>query len=661
MQTEYRQSHILAAKLKDTVRSVAALLFLCVSLSCLAILGVPAQTDPLGATPHAAGTTFRVWAPFVDAVSVRINDLRAVPLSKEPGHPSAADTVWTASVPGARRGDHYQYVITFQGVDRSFNDPRARQLTGYPAAPESVIVDTSLAPSDFAMPSFNRLVIYELHIGSFNPNGRTHRFDFGGATDKLDYLKALGVNAVELLPIHQNTVNPGHHPPDYDWGYDVAHLYAINTVYGTAQDFRKFVHQCHVRGIAVLLDVVYNHLAGRNLLQRFDGFSEPTDRDGIYFYGDNREDSGFGPRPDYGRSQVRDYIRDNALMWLREYGVDGLRWDSVVNIRAFFDRNGHRRLDIPEGEQLLRETNDAYRNSPPRQPQKISIAEDLESFPGITLPTDQNLQGFEGLGFNSQWDDSLFFAVRRAVIQADDSARDLNAVKAALERKLSGDAFSRVLYSENHDKVGHQNDNADGKPQTRLPDIIDETDHESVFARKRSTLAAGIVLTAPGIPMLFQGQEMLETRPFDFGTATPMDWSRAQQFKGTVQMYHDLIALRRNAGSKTGGLSLQNVNVFHCDNQNKTLAYHRYGNGGPGDDVVVVVNLSNQPMPALSLGLPRGGTWRVRFNSGASRYDSAFQNGDSSDLTAVPGDADGLHFHGSVGIGAYSLVILSQD
>jgi 1,4-alpha-glucan branching enzyme len=162
--------------------------------------------------------------------------------------------------------------------------------------------------------------------------------------------------------------------------------------------------------------------------------------------------------------------------------------------------------------------------------------------------------------------------------------------------------------------------------------------------------------------MIFQGQEMLETRDFGFRTPTAVDFSRAAdpKFKGIVQMYRDLIALRRNLGGKTGGLIGQNLNVFHLDDGNKTLAYHRWENGGAGDDVVVVANFSNVPLPSLNIGLPRAGQWHVRFNSGAKVYDPSFENGDSFDTTANPGGKDGLNFNANVGVGPYSVVILSQ-
>jgi 1,4-alpha-glucan branching enzyme len=617
-------------------------------LSCLGQTVQP----PLGATPKQGGTTFRLWAPFVESVAVKVNDRELVHMSREGGHPQADDTIWAIKVPGAEVGDHYKYLITSNGVTREFIDPRAQQLTSAKVGGASVIVDPSVTFSQSVEPPLSQMVLYELHIGTFNvlPGQTTGTFE--SAIEKLDYLNKLGVNVVEVMPVHENASSDSHTPVNFNWGYDPVQLFAVKSTYGTPQDLKRFVQACHDRQISVVLDVVYNHLVQDNLLMKFGGVSGPGFKDGIFFYGDNREDTGFGPRPDYGRPQVRAYVDDNALMWLREYGIDGLRWDSTINIRAF--DNG--RAPIQEGGQLLRNANDDYRNTEPKQPNKISIAEDLQASADLTAPTNRG-----GFGFNSQWDDNLFFDLRRAVVAVNDQDRNIGAIKTSIERKIGENAFGRVIYSENHDKVGHPNDQADGRPQIRLPALIDEGNHESIFAKKRSTLAAAVVLTSPGIPMIFQGQEMLDDRTFDFFKAAPMDWERSVRDKGIVSMYRDLIALRRNLAGKTGGLTSDNVNVFHVDEQNKLLAFHRFGNGGAGDDVVVVVNLSQRDFHPANIGFPRLGKWTVRFNSGAAIYDPEFKNGDSFDTTANPGQKDGLNFNGDVGIGPYSVVILSQD
>jgi len=588
----------------------------------------------------------------VDAVAVKINDGAVVPLAKEAGHTDPADTTWVGTVPGVKAGDQYRYAIERGGVTREFNDPRAQQLTGFDLPdgfglpgnddkPRSVVTNSNLSMPTFTEPTFNTMVIYEMHIGTFNKT-------FTGAIEKLDYLKGLGINTIEVLPVTQNPLFSDHTPPNHDWGYDPVQLFAIKSAYGRPQDFKEFVKQCHERQMAVIVDVVYNHFVENSLLKGFGGFTPSELTRGVYFYGDDRANTGFGPRPDFGRPQVRQYIIDNALLLLRDYNVDGLRFDDTIDIRTYGPN--HDKVNS-EGAQMLQEVNFSYRNTEPNQPSKITIAEDLQSSGNITLQTPP-----VGLEFNSQWDDTMVNVIRDVMTKINDSDRNLGAVKDALQKKMASDVFTRVIYTENHDQVGHP------PGQIRLPTLIDTNDHESVFAKKRSTLAAAIMLTSPGIPMIFQGQEMLETRDFSFKMPTMVDFGRVTdpKIKGIVQMYRDLIALRRNLVGETRGLTGQNLNVFHLDSSNKTLAYHRWEIGGEGDDVVVVANFSNVPLLTLNVGFPRQGQWHVRFNSGAEVYDPSFKNGDSFDVMANAGSKDGLNFNANVGIGPYSAVIFSQ-
>jgi 1,4-alpha-glucan branching enzyme len=207
-----------------------------------------------------------------------------------------------------------------------------------------------------------------------------------------------------------------------------------------------------------------------------------------------------------------------------------------------------------------------------------------------------------------------------------------------------------VIYTESHDEV------ANGK--ARIPEMIYPGHADSYWSKKRSTLGAALVMTAPGIPMLFQGQELLEDGWFR--DDDPVDWSKTTRFGGILQLYRDLIALRRNLGGTTRGLRGEHVNVFHVNDTDKVIAFHRWASGGPGDDVVVILNFSARAFTQYDLGLPRGGTWRVRFNSDWTGYDAGFGGTASNDLTASAGARDGLGYHGSVGVGPYSAVILSQ-
>jgi 1,4-alpha-glucan branching enzyme len=193
-----------------------------------------------------------------------------------------------------------------------------------------------------------------------------------------------------------------------------------------------------------------------------------------------------------------------------------------------------------------------------------------------------------------------------------------------------------------------------------VPAEIDPAEPHSWWSKKRSTLGAALVFTAPAIPMLFQGQEILAQQPF-VQPAPRVDWSGESTYAGILQLYRDLIHLRRNWFDTTRGLRGQGINVYHVNNAARAVAYHRWDAGGAGDDVVVLLNFANQGYESYTIGFPRGGRWRVRFNSDWSGYDPTFGTSPSDDTDAVPTPRDGLGFSGTVGIGPYTAIILSQD
>jgi 1,4-alpha-glucan branching enzyme len=167
------------------------------------------------------------------------------------------------------------------------------------------------------------------------------------------------------------------------------------------------------------------------------------------------------------------------------------------------------------------------------------------------------------------------------------------------------------------------------------------------------------VFTAPGIPMIFQGQEFLEDGFFK--DSVPLDWSRLTTYAGIQLLYRDLIRLRRNWFNQTAGLRGQNLSVHHVNNADKLIGFHRWANGGPGDDVVVLANFANRSYDRYALGFPRDGFWRVRFNSDWQGYSADFGNCPGYDTLAGGDSRDGMPFQANVGIGPYSVLILSQD
>jgi 1,4-alpha-glucan branching enzyme len=470
---------------------------------------------------------------------------------------------------------------------------------------------------------------------------------FEGALKKIDHLQRLGVNVLEVMPLAQFAGN-------LSWGYNPSCMFAVETNYGGPAAFKRFVKAAHRAGLGVILDVVYNHFGPGDLdLWQFDGWSE-NELGGIYFYSDWHAETPWGAtRPDYGRKEVRQFIRDNALMWLEEYHVDGLRLDMTLfmrNVRGNGDPGG----DLPDGWSLVQWINREVRE---RFPGRLTIAEDLQNDDRITQPVDQG-----GAGFSAQWAARFVHPVRAAVITPNDEQRSLDNVREALESRFNGDPFQRVVYSESHDEV------ANGK--ARVASEIDPHNPDSWFAQKRTTLAAALVLTAPGIPMLFQGQEFLEDGWFQ--DSVPLDWPKSEEFSGLVRMYRDLIQLRLNRSGCTRGLSGSGLNTFHQNQADDVMAYHRWHQGGPGDDVVVVVNLSHAVHENYKLGFPAPGTWQLRLNSDWSGYSRAFGNQASSAVLAcaepsgqTPGASvakrDGLPAEGTLNIGPYSVLIFSQD
>ncbi len=595
-----------------------------------------AQTLVMGARPGSRGVVFRVWAPHAEKVYVT----GAFNGWSETSTPLAGEEngYWSTSVSEAKAGDEYRYLI--HGAKSSFSriDPYSRSVTG--STGNGIIYDPKAfdwGHDHFHMATGNELVIYEMHIGTFNVKEEGRPGTFASAMEKLPYLKTLGINAVEVMPIAEFS-------GDFSWGYNPSHPFAVAGIYGGPDAFKRFVKAAHEHDIAVIVDVVYNHFGPGDLdLWQFDGWSE-NNKGGIYFYNDHRSQTPWGEtRPDYGRGEVRQYLRDNALMWLEEYRADGLRWDMTSYIKSIDGDVGNSASDIPDGWNLMQWINNEIRQL---FPGKISIGESMRNNPWVTKEV-----GEGGAGFNAQWDAEFVNPVRQAVIALDDNLRDLGAVRKALEHRYDPDVFRRIIYTESHDEV------ANGR--ARVPEEIWPGKVDSWFSKKRSTLGGALVLTSPGIPMIFEGQELLEDRWFQ--DKVPIDWARAEGEHGILGMYRDLIALRRNLSGVTRGLCGQNIQIIHFNEGTKLIAFHRWDKQGPSDSVVVVVNMMNQNRDGTVIGFPRPGLWKTRFNSDSYNYASNFSNHLTPHVEVYEEKRDGSPCAGKINIGPYTVVIFSQD
>ena len=620
------------AKTKTTKTSTLVLLF-----GAISVLAAAAQSlrPGWGSVPYhevsGTGVTFRVWAPNATSVYVpgQFNSwsTTATPLARELTN-GVWTGVWSADVTTASPGQQYKYFINYSGGNVWKHDPRARLVTysGSSAGANDIIYDPAAFnwnDDQLTPPALTDLVVYELHPGTFAASSTPSRFL--AATNYLDYLKSLGVNAVEVMPIAE-------FPGDNSWGYNPAQLFAVENIgYGGTDGFKAFVHACHLRGLAVLLDVVHNHYGPSDLdMWDFDGWAGPGPLGGgIYFNQSNSDlqNTPYGAtRPNFNSQQVCNFVQDSFTMWLAEDHVDGFRWDTP-GLMMNADNYGY----IPAAGSLIATINSMIHSS---YSGKISISEDV----------------YNSFGFDSAWDTTFPYYVTPVLTNTLDANRDMSVIANAVQYNVryGGTASSRrVAFLESHDVVGDLNGGI------RLVTAIDPASPTSYRARKLSTLGAAVTLTSPGVPMIFQGQEMLENQAFD--SSRSVDWTKTNTYHGIVQFYRDLIAARRDLKGYTPGLEGDQCAMLVQDNGSKVIAFHRWKSGAPSQDAVVIANFTGATLGSYAMNFPATGNWYVHLNSDSTNYSSDYGNLGSTMVTA-----SGTPARANVTIGPYSVLILSQ-
>jgi 1,4-alpha-glucan branching enzyme len=324
--------------------------------------------------------------------------------------------------------------------------------------------------------------------------------------------------------------------------------------------------------------------------------------------------------------QVSNFVQDTFTMWLGEYHVDGFRWDTP-NLMMNASGYGY----IPAAGNLIDAINSSMHSN---YPGSISVAEDV----------------YNAHGFDSAWDTSYPGYFRPVLTNTVDANRDMNVVANAVPfavRYGGATGTNRVVFLESHDVVGDLNSGV------RTVTAIDSATPNSYRARKLSTLGAAVTLTAPGVPMIFQGEEMLENQSFDSGLS--VDWSKTNTYSYVVQFYRDLIGVRRDLKGYTPGLEGGKCNMFAVDNVNKLIAFERWKSAAPNLSAVVIANFSGITLSNYSLNFPSAGTWYTHLNSDATNYGSDYGGAGSSTVTASGNPAGG-----NVTIGPYSALIMSQ-
>lgn len=534
---------------------------------------------PMGVTSTADGLRIRVWAPNAESVEVigDFNNWKAMGTAKLSREGNTG--IWSTTLKRSIPKGSYRFLINGNLQRR---DPYARETT--PDGAASVFYKTDAFDwSGDKTPeySLDDLVIYEMHPGAFYaPDARAGKLGtFADAIKRLDYLKELGVNVVQLMPVHEFWGSRS-------WGYNPSDVFSVEQAYGGADGLKQFVKEAHRRGLAVHLDIVHNHYDPNNAaLLQFDGTGEGNEG-GIYFYDKpGLAQTPWGPRPRFDEKMVRRYIRDNAMMWLEEYHLDGFRWDSTVNIRAYNDG----RNPIPAGAKMLEDINTEIKK---RFPKVFSIAEDSL-----------------GIGnFHASWDYGFHNTVMPQFARADNE-RDLRVIERAMTAKPP---MQRVIYLDNHDEAGKLNG------QTRFANDVDPTNPGSVKARRLSGLGALLTLTAPGTPLLFMGNEFLESGAFHEDRI--LDWSKRQKFDGLVSLNRDLIHLRRNLDGAGNALKGGGINFQTADGTKNLLVYWRWNEKSADERMVIAMNLSEQTLTDISVLFPADGPWVTKINTEWIRY-----------------------------------------
>jgi maltooligosyltrehalose trehalohydrolase len=425
---------------------------------------------------------FEAWAPRARTLAVRVAG------DEHPMHPADGGW-WKARVENAGPGADYSFIIDGGGP---LPDPRSPYQPDGVHGPSRLIDHDAFEWTDASWQArpLSSAIIYELHVGTFTPAGT-----FTGVIERLDYLRELGVTHVELMPVNQFSGERG-------WGYDGVDLFAPHRAYGNPDDLKRLVNACHATGLAVLLDVVYNHFGpDGNYLAFF----------GPYFT--EAYNTPWGPAVNldhHDNYEVRRFFIDNAIHWLRDYHFDGLRLDAI---HEYYDRSA-----IPFLENLSSEV-DALEASLGRR--LVLIAESDLNDPRVVTCREAG-----GLGIDAQWSDDfhhalhsvltgetsgyyqdfgslrhLAKALQEGYIYAGTYSASRHRVHGRRDPRLSG--HSLLGYSQNHDQAGNRA-------------IGDRLGHLVNPGRQR--IAAALVLTSPFVPMLFQGEEFGASSPFQYFT-----------------------------------------------------------------------------------------------------------------------------------------------
>ena len=604
------------------------------SAAATAVVHLADRSTPLGATIVPGGVTLRTWAPSAKQVFVLTGP--SLTAARGSGFTPAAtaalsslgDGTWAGFLPGAAEGTHYMFWIAGTGTTGLKRDPRARELTPNFPASDCLVRSPSVYPwhdQAFHPAEFRDLVLYQLHVGVFyavdalGNDQRSRVAKFLDILDRVDYLRDLGVNGVQLMPIQE-------FPGESSMGYNGLDLFSPEMEYAiadadlarytakantllaahgkpavTADQLRSGANQLrclidifHLNGMSVLFDLVFNHAGGGwddASLFFFDRQPTADLNNSLYF---TNEGWVGGLIFAYWNQDIRQFLIDNALASIEEYHIDGIRYDEVTVI------------DTHGGGRFCQDLSSTVRFV---KPQAIQIAEYWGDDRAAAVRTSP-----AGLGFDAAWGDRVRGGVRNAIAQAAqgrDAFVDLAQVAASLDTPPGfPDAWRVVNCLENHDIVYHGN-------QQRIAALADGSNARSWYARSRARAATGLLIAARGIPMLFMGEEFLEDKQWDDNVqADPgllIYWNGLKAdpaMQDHLRFTTDVLWLRRNQPALRG----ESLRVSRAHSIDRVIAIHRWIEG-QGEDLLFAVNLQEFNRFGYRIGFPGAGAWREVFNS----------------------------------------------
>ncbi len=641
---------------------------------------------PMGANLTGGGATFRAWAPRAKAVYLNGTFSGLAKTGQTDDLLMARDDkgYWTGFVAGAQDGDLYHFLVVGLGSTGLKRDPYAREMAADLPFPKCACLirstDYPWHDAAFVTPDFSNMIVYQLHLGTYFPAKKCAPSKFLDVVERIEYLAALGVNVIQPLPVDEMETDPS-------LGYNGADLFSPDTPFvvrdsaaladylktvnrllaqkgfapiGTAdissgpQQLKAMVDLLHVYGMAVVFDVVYNHAGG------FDGDDQSlyywdrpvtgNNNDSLYFTDQDRGTGGLSFA--LWNNDVRQFLINNAVSDVEEFHIDGFRYDEISGLLS---------MNKASGWSFCRDLTDTLRSVKPRLIQNaeywpFEFSDFPQPWPLIATST-----GAGGAGFDVVQHDGLRHAVRNAVQQASTGAGaavDMASIGNNLYPIGFPHGWQAVTCVENHDivKVGQEQ---------RVPPLADGSNPKSWYARSRSRFATGLLLTAPGIPQIFMGQEFLQDTQWNWdpkALANLINWAGIGSGGNPVmtdflRFTTDLIRLRWNHPALRGN----NIRVFHVNGQDRVIAFHRWLEGS-GQDVVVAATLAEKNWFGYGIGFPFGGRWTEAFNSDV--YDG-FVNptvaGNGGSVTAGGGPLDGFGASAEIVIPANGFVVFTRD